>query len=93
MIQNFEAALDTCKRVGKVGKKSHFRAVVNMDIAYMKTRGDFNSSGDGIVSFDFISENPEISIPYLILISMFTLNGSIGNFLVIASVLSYKVSI
>ena len=63
-----------------------------MDIAYMKIRAENNSSGDKITK-DFITENPEISIPYLTLISLFTLNGSIGNFMVIASVLSYKVSI
>ena len=63
-----------------------------MDIAYMKIRGENNSSTDKITN-DFITENPEISIPYLTLISLFTLNGSIGNFMVIASVLSYKVNI
>ena len=59
----------------------------------MKTRGDFNSSGNKSTNFEFITENPEISIPYLTLISLFTLNGSIGNCLVIAAVLSYKVNI
>ena len=73
-------------------KKHHFRAAVNMDIAYMKIRAENNSSGDKITN-DFITENPEISIPYLTLISLFILNGSIGNFMVIASVLSYKVNI
>ena len=42
---------------------------------------------------DFIEENPEISLPYLILISAFTLNGCVGNIMVIGAVLVYKVMI
>ena len=61
-----------------------------MDIPYMKYYNKTsNSSGSG--GFDFIQENPEISIPYLALISAFTLNGCIGNVMVIGAVLAYKV--
>ena len=63
-----------------------------MDISYMK---DYKktSNSTGLSGFDFINENPEISIPYLILISMFTLNGCFGNLIVIGAVLVYKVQI
>ena len=63
-----------------------------MDITYMRYNNKtYNSSGFG--AFDFISENPEISIPYLALISAFTLNGCVGNVMVIGAVLAYKVNI
>ena len=56
----------------------------------MKSSRDIiNGSDSGNV--DFIKENPEIAIPYLILISAFALGGTIGNGMVIASVLTYKV--
>ena len=51
------------------------------------------SNSTGLSGLDFINENPEISIPYLILISMFTLNGCLGNLIVIGAVLVYKVQI
>ena len=41
--------------------------------------------------FVFIKKYPEITIPYLILISVFTLNGCFGNLIVIGAVLVYKV--
>ena len=47
-----------------------------MDIPYMKYDNktpNFTAFG----GFDFIQENPEISIPYLALISAFTLNGCV----------------
>ena len=59
-----------------------------MDIAYMK---DSASNGSNLIGSNFIDENPEISIPYLILISAFTLNGCVGNVMVIGAVLIYKV--
>ena len=61
-----------------------------MDIAYMKTSRESTNDTDSD-NIDFIKENPEIAIPYLILISAFALGGTIGNGMVIASVLSYKV--
>ena len=61
--------------------------LVKMDIAYMKTSYNTTNGSDS----DFILENPEIAIPYLILISAFALGGTVGNGMVIASVLTYKV--
>ena len=56
----------------------------------MKTSRDSTNHSD-LGNVDFIQENPEIAIPYLILISAFALGGTIGNGMVIASVLTYKV--
>ena len=61
-----------------------------MDIPYMKHYNK-TSNSTGFGGFDFIHENPEISIPYLVLISAFTLNGCVGNVMVIGAVLAYKV--
>ena len=47
-----------------------------------------NSGGDR----DFIQSSPGISIPYLTFLCLFTLTGSIGNLMVIGSVVTYKVS-
>ena len=41
---------------------------------------------------DFIQSSPGISIPYLTFLCLFTLTGSIGNLMVIGSVVTYKVS-
>ena len=63
-----------------------------MDIRFMKYNNKtLNSSGFG--ALDFISDNFEISVPYLVLISAFTLNGCIGNVMVIGAVWVYKVII
>ena len=43
------------------------------------------------VHSDFIARNPGISIPYLLLISISTVMGCIGNSMVIGSVVTYKV--
>ena len=63
-----------------------------MDIAYMKD-SDSTINGSNLIGSNFIDENPEISIPYLVLISAFTLNGCVGNVMVIGAVLIYKVNI
>ena len=57
-----------------------------MDILYMRV--NYTLVGDN----NFIEENPAVAIPYLTLISIFTLSGCIGNMMVIAAVLTYKVS-
>ena len=62
-----------------------------MDIAYMKTRNGYTNDSS-FISFEFIEENPEIAIPYLIMISAFTLSGCVGNTMVIGAILVYKVS-
>ena len=54
---------------------------------------DSVNNGTSLIGSNFISENPEISIPYLALISAFTLNGCVGNVMVIGAVLIYKVNI
>ena len=64
--------------------------IIIMDIPYMKYYNKTSNSSD-FGGLDFISENPEISIPYLVMISAFTLNGCIGNVMVIGAVLAYKV--
>ena len=63
-----------------------------MDIIFMKTNNDFTNDSDFVQS-DFIAQNPGISIPYLILISISTVTGCIGNAMVIGSVATYKVLI
>ena len=61
-----------------------------MDIGYLRTESDStNNSG---ADRDFIERNPGISIPYLTFLCLFTLTGSIGNLMVIGSVVTYKVS-
>ena len=62
-----------------------------MDIAFMKVNLNISNSSTA-TEFNFISENTEIAIPYLILLSIFTLNGCIGNSMVIAAVVNYKVN-
>ena len=54
---------------------------------------NMTSNYSGLGKFDFIRENPEVSLLYLILISAFTLNGCVGNIMVTGAVLSYKVTI
>ena len=63
-----------------------------MDIAYLKY-SDSAINSSNLIGSNFIDENPEISIPYLVLISAFTLNGCVGNVMVIGAVLIYKVNI
>ena len=56
----------------------------------MKTRlGSTNDSN--FVGPDFIDKNTAIAVPYLLLISVGTITGSVGNLMVIGSVLTYKV--
>ena len=61
-----------------------------MDIAYMKTSNGFTNDSDFVHS-DFIEQNLGISIPYLIIISLCTFTGCVGNIMVIGCVLCYKV--
>ena len=68
-------------------KQKHFN---KMDIAYMKTNSDFTNDSD-FIHGDFIEQNLGIAIPYLIIISLCTLSGCIGNIMVIGCVLCYKV--
>ena len=56
----------------------------------MRTKNGFTNDTDFVHS-DFITRNPIISIPYLILMSVSTLSGCIGNTLVVGSVISHKV--
>ena len=63
-----------------------------MDIANMKTRNGYTNNSN-LVSSEFIMENPEIAIPYLIILSTFTLSGCVGNTMVIGAILVYNVSI
>ena len=62
-----------------------------MDIAYMKTRNGYINDSN-FVGSEFIKENPEIAIPYLIILSAFTLSGCVGNIMVIGAIVAYKVS-
>ena len=64
--------------------------VKTMDIIYMRTKNGYTNDSDFIHS-DFIARNPEISIPYLIMMTIITVSGCIGNALVIGSVATYKV--
>ena len=70
----------------EVGSEISVPRVINMDIAYMKD-SDNAINGSNLIGSNFIDENPEISIPYLALISAFTLNGCVGNVMVIGAVL------
>ena len=58
----------------------------------MKT--SYNTSNDNdAMSINFIDKNPIVAIPYLTVISTFTLSGCVGNTMVIGAVLTYKVSV
>ena len=61
-----------------------------MDIQYMKTR-EVQTNDSNFVGSDFIAENTAIAVPYLVLITIATVAGSVGNLMVIGSVLTYKV--
>ena len=61
-----------------------------MDIAYMRTRSQLINDSD-FISDKFIKENPGLSIPYLTVLLISTVTGSIGNLMVIGSVITYKV--
>ena len=61
-----------------------------MDIVYMKTSQGYTNDTD-FISDRFIQENLALSIPYLILLILGTLSGSIGNIMVIGAVMVYKV--
>ena len=50
------------------------------------------SSNNSGAERDFIERSPGISIPYLTFLCLFTLTGSVGNLMVIGSVVTYKVS-
>ena len=56
----------------------------------MKTSNGFTNDSDFVHS-DFIEQNLGIAIPYLIIISLCTLSGCVGNIMVIGCVLSFKV--
>ena len=49
----------------------------------------FNDTG--FVSNNFIRENQAVAIPYLTLLCIFTVSGSLGNTMVVGAVLTYKV--
>ena len=57
----------------------------------MKTRNGYTNDSN-FVSSEFIKENSEIVIPYLLIIGAFTLSGCVGNIMVIGAVLVYRVS-
>ena len=61
-----------------------------MDIVYMKTRSGYTNDST-FISDRFIEENVALSVPYLILLVLGTLSGSIGNCMVIGAVIVYKV--
>lgn len=61
-----------------------------MDIPFMRTKSGYTNDTDFVHS-DFISKNPELSIPYLIVISSSSVVGCFGNTMVIGSVIIYKV--
>ena len=56
----------------------------------MKTRSG-HTNDSTFISDRFIEENVALSVPYLILLVLGTLSGSIGNFMVIGAVIVYKV--
>ena len=63
-----------------------------MDIAYMKTKSGYTNDTD-YVHTGYMSKYLGISIPYLILTTLSSLSGCVGNMFVIGSVISYKVNI
>ena len=56
----------------------------------MKTRSGYTNDST-FISDRFIEENVALSVPYLILLVLGTLSGSIGNCMVIGAVIVYKV--
>ena len=63
-----------------------------MDIQYMKTSARSKNDTD-FVGSDFIALNAAVAVPYLVLTSVATIAGSIGNLMVVGSVLTYRVCI
>ena len=61
-----------------------------MEFEYVAKYLNLSNKSSG---YDFIERQPELAIPYLIYISCCTLFGSIGNVLVIASLLTNPVRI
>ena len=56
----------------------------------MKTRNGYTNDSNFVRS-EFIVQNPEIAIPYLTILSVFTLSGCVGNIVVMGGILVYKV--
>ncbi len=56
----------------------------------MRTRNGFTNDTD-FVSDDFLANNLAVGIPYLFMISLASVSGTIGNAMVIGAVLTYKV--
>ena len=63
-----------------------------MDIPYMGTSSGFSNDTDFINS-DFIENNLGLALPYLIIITLCTIIGCIGNAMVIGCVGVYKVGV
>ncbi len=66
-----------------------------MDIVYYR-KEDFNvppneSVDPFMVGSDYIQTHPSVAIPYLTVIIMATISGTVGNILVIGAVITNKV--
>lgn len=57
----------------------------------MRTKNGFTNDSE-FVHTDFIERNRRIAVPYLVLLSIFTVTGCVGNILVVGVVWFYKVS-
>ncbi len=62
-----------------------------MDLQYMRTKNGFTNDSE-FVGSDFARKNPSVAIPYLVLVSVSTVSGCMGNTMVIGAVYKYKVS-
>ena len=56
-----------------------------MDLMYLRDDNDTR------IGSDYISKNPGVAVPYLVIISIATLLGTVGNTLVIGAVCTNKV--
>ncbi len=63
--------------------------LVIMDLVYMRDNPQAN--GTTFRGHEFIEDHPGVAIPYLILLTIATVSGCIGNCMVIATVMTNKV--
>ncbi len=69
-----------------------------MDIVYYRREDRDNGSGDSsvdpyVIGSDYIQKNPGVAVPYLSILILATLSGTVGNVMVIGAVITNKVGL